>query len=163
MFESGGSESAGGWSWLLFVLQQMLIPMGSLLVSYMSSSLLAVIEQPGHAFGFEDAVGYYVVIALAAFICGYLLRDRNHALTETGRMVYVLPLCVFILGLVMDSRGGLSHTLRAYFIVDSNDGDTESGIGLAVVTLPTLACCAYSFGIRRVRRESESNGEHSAS
>ena len=148
MFSSDETPDRSARWFVLLAGQSIALFLGSIFVTYLTSGLMASFRGPVHEFGFEDVIANYGVLAIFAFICGVMIGGRNFSLRESGSVVFIIPLCLLTLALLNDSRGGVDRAFRTYFIYEPGNGDSESGLGLVLLTLPTLTCCAYSAGIR---------------
>lgn len=147
MSYSDQAEGARLRSWALFALQQTFVPVLSFLITYCSSSILALGQHPGQKLGLEDLAAAYGFTAFCATAFGYSTGRRWFPLVKYGRYIYILPACVLAIGFLIDCRGGLASAVMTYFFVDAGNRDRESGLGLVLITLPTVACCGYSLGI----------------
>ncbi len=149
---SNTSEQPTEWATVLFWVQQILVPLGSLgfgvLIGAWIYNLFAASSN-----GVKDVVDLFSSTLpgpLVGLSTGYNVQRIWPATYETGRMVWVVPVICFTLVLIIDlaSAQPAAKVLSGYFYPQGG----EEALGVVLITCPTLSCCLYSAGMVWSRR-----------
>jgi hypothetical protein len=144
MFES---SSVADFSWFLFVLQQVLVPVATMIALI----LLAVpFEDVAARSRFAEVTGVLLAYAcppVVGWTLGRVARKIGPTFRESGRGIWVAPVTLFVLVLVVSIFSDWRRAFREMFMF-TND-QPESGLAVVLLTFPTVACCFYSIGIGR--------------
>ena len=129
----------------IFLLQQIIAPLGSLIVGGIGGILLS---QMARAIGLNGIGDVLIVLCILAtgFGFGCFTRSRFLEAGTSGRWVWVLPVCIWAWGFISDL---LLHSPRlvADFLWPALSSTPDVGLPALLLTLPAGASCCYSIGI----------------
>lgn len=139
--------------WLFgYVLQLVLVPIGSLFATFVVASMLRSTDHVNRAVEWVAATVCYLIPPATAFAVGFRVGTVRSWWADPGKAIWFPPVCLFAVGIVPGLFIDASRTLADYFVIDTRDRGTESGLGLILFTFPVAACCAYSLGIKLAER-----------
>jgi hypothetical protein len=130
----------------LFLAQQLAVPGLSLLFAGIVSAFLQ-----SHS-SILNVIADYLTFCLYGFYVGYTWqRHMPGVRCSGGRWIWIAPACLLMWGFLSELTIEPTRLIASVF---TGDGP-EAGYIMLFVTLPTVACCAYSLGvIARSRRDS---------
>jgi hypothetical protein len=137
--------------WGLFALQQVAVPLLSMLATGAFAVLLGAVVPPGSQFA-GDAAGVFAYVCPGVFglVFGMLARSLGSAFRQAGGRIWLAPLSFFSVTFLIDLLSFGRQAVPEFFGI--RGGSAEEGIVAVLVTLPTAACCFYSVGIRWRRK-----------
>jgi len=144
-----------------FLMQQFLVPLGSLIVGLGLLVWIGDLFQAGSAGMREFGEWLGLITAFsAAFAAGYSIHRIWPWTYTAGRIVWILPVFFFLLNLVIDAIRGhsVSNLVARYFYPRPGEED----LGVIFFTWPTISCCLYSIGMVVTHRRSTSRSLDSA-
>ena len=147
MFEYEAESS--GFSAFLCVLQLFFAPLGCLVFTIVlgsfSEGLLRVVTKDRRAELLHD----YIAFILGGCALGYMMQTAIPRARQSGGLwVWILPCCVLIWGVLDQSLREPGTVIGSYFIFSHGD----EGLGVILITGPTVAACFYSVGIALASR-----------
>jgi hypothetical protein len=130
----------------LFLAQQIAVPGLSLLFAGIISAFFQ-----SHS-SILNILTDYISFSLYGLYLGYTWqRHMPNVRLSGGPWIWVAPACLLIWGLWSELRVDADRLISEAFI----GNNPEKGYIMLFITLPTVACCAYSLGvIVRSRRDS---------
>jgi hypothetical protein len=134
-----------------FLVQQFLVPLGSLIVGGGLLVWIADLFQAStptlRAFG--EALGAITALS-AAFAAGYSIQRIWPWTYSAGRILWILPAFFLLLILVIEliRRHAVSNIVAEYFYPRPGEED----LGVIFFTWPTVSCCLYSLGMVAAHR-----------
>jgi hypothetical protein len=150
MFDA--NENARGSGTVLFWVQQILVPLGSLIVGVSMGAWIYNLfsASPNSVKDVADLFSSTIPGPLAGLLAGYNVQRFWPATYEAGRMVWFVPVTCFVVVLIIDlaSAQHIANALSGYFYPQRNEG----ALGVVLFTCPTLSCCLYSAGMVWSRR-----------
>lgn len=127
---------------LLYIAQLALVPIVgmSILILVASMGLLGAANGIGDLLGGELIFGF--VIGLGGLL-GFMAASWFPRLYPSGKRVWIVPLVLYVaLGVLIAITGSVGQALRNLF----DPRATEEGLGVVLLTIPTMLCCGYSLG-----------------
>lgn len=90
----------------------------------------------------------YFLFAIAGFGLARLVASTWRDAPIEGSLVWIIPAGLMGMGFVWEwVWSGFASVLRGFFWVAPGHG--EEGLGIVLITLPTLCCCCYSLVMNR--------------
>jgi predicted Na+-dependent transporter len=85
-----------------------------------------------------------LIAILIPFCVALIARQVAPRLSRNGRLIWIAPISLVILGLIHDSANfGFRSTVAEFF----NPQMAEAAWVFVFLVIPTCACLAYSFGV----------------
>jgi hypothetical protein len=139
-----------GFSVPLFLLQQFLVPLLSLVIGVLVSALFE-----GNS-PIQNALMRYLVFSAIGFWLGYKMQKTvPRARYSGGPWVWIAPVCLLIWGFFDTLRIEPDKMIAEVFIGNG----PETGYILIFNTLPVVACCFYSLALIAASRRSKPSAE----
>jgi hypothetical protein len=138
--------------WIRFGIQQVFVPVASLLVTFL---VVDALRPDRRLSGLAQILAVslcYATPAIFAGGTGYWRGKANSRWNKAGKYIWLVPACIFAIGFIPEMFVNPAIALRTAFLIGTGGGDTESNIGVVLVTFPVVACCAWSVGIKLAER-----------
>jgi len=152
VYYEDANNNAGGSGTALFWVQQILVPLGSLIVGVFIGAWTYNLfsGSPNGVKDFADLFSTTLPGPLLGLLAGYNVQRIWPVTYEAGRMVWFVPLTCFAVVLTIDlaSAHHFAKVLSGYFYPQRS----EEALGVVLFTCPTLSCCLYSAGMVWSRR-----------
>lgn len=142
--EIGTSEP----SVLLCVLQLFATPLECLFFGLLVGGVFTEVVRLATKSRMAELLVGYLVFSLVGFCIGYGTQTAIPRCYQSGgRWIWIGPFAVLAWGLVEQSRA-TGTVIGTYFTFSRGD----EGLGVALITWPTLATCLYSVGVSIANR-----------
>lgn len=149
-------ESLSDVSWFLFIIQQISVPLFTLIVLFV---IAVPFEEISRRSRFAEAICVLLVYAcppVAGWTLGRIASKLSPTFRASGRVIWVIPAVLFVLLLTGSAYSDWQKALVTAFMFRNDE--PESGLGVVLITFPTVACCFYSFAVGSLRaRKRETN------